>query len=597
MGAPMAAFSKDGKVLACTRPDGAPLLYDADSGETMRSFGDRAMRITALEFSPNGKFIAATVFSGGVRVFGVASGQELRAFDGRLGAPRGVLAFSPDGHILAASASENALRLWHVADARELLPQPGHLSSVQSVCFSRDGALIFTAANERAVRAWDRATGKEIARFEPKVGFAQQLSVGTGPRSFILAGFDGACEWGVADNKISQIRTWDHLKPLSGAAVSPDGKTLALAGDSAISVIDAAKGTSVRKLDDPKEAVGAKTQYRGLEFSPDGQLLAATTTLDPSIRVWNVATGQLVRKLNPRRGGIKTFAFSPDSRLMAAVASDDILLYEIASGQVRQHMAHKLAVGVRTLTYSPDGRYILAGMAKGGVKMFDVRTGSAAGQWDGGDDVQVLTISPDGGALASANADTTVALWAKAPWREAARPIEPLRLERTEIEVLWKLLALPDGVRAHQAIWVLAAARAESIPFLNENIKPDKTVSPKQVDQYVRDLDSANFEVRQKATLELEKLGADAEPHLRAAVSGKSSLEARRRMQEILARLKDMPSPEKLQLLRALEILELADSAESRRVLASLADGGADHWLTDSARRALERLGRAKSRE
>jgi uncharacterized protein with WD repeat len=96
-----------------------------------------------------------------------------------------------------------------------------------------------------------------------------------------------------------------------------------------------------------------------------------------------VARGnRLVRKLNPRRGAAwKTFAFSPDGRLMAAVASDDILLYEIATGQVRQHMAQKLAVGVRTLTYSPDGRQVLAGMFRGGVKIFDGALSRPSGFW------------------------------------------------------------------------------------------------------------------------------------------------------------------------------------------------------------------------
>jgi WD40 repeat protein len=55
-------------------------------------------------------------------------------------------------------------------------------------------------------------------------------------------------------------------------------------------VLDAVSGKFLSKLVDPKDGVGAKVMYRNLVFSPDGQLLAATT-IDSSIWVWHVATG------------------------------------------------------------------------------------------------------------------------------------------------------------------------------------------------------------------------------------------------------------------------------------------------------------------
>ena len=52
-------------------------------------------------------------------------------------------------------------------------------------------------------------------------------------------------------------------------------------------------------------------------FSPDGQLIAAAT--GSSVRLWDAATGRLVRELSPgEKGRVSSVAFSPtDNRLLA----------------------------------------------------------------------------------------------------------------------------------------------------------------------------------------------------------------------------------------------------------------------------------------
>ena len=50
-------------------------------------------------------------------------------------------------------------------------------------------------------------------------------------------------------------------------------------------------------------------------------------------------------------------------------------------------------------------------------------------------------------------------------------------------------------------------------------------------------------------------------------------------------------SPEELQLLRALEVLEMIGTAEARKVLERLARGAEECDLTREAKAALERLG------
>src|SRR5262249_15134394 len=92
-----------------------------------------------------------------------------------------------------------------------------------------------------------------------------------------------------------------------------------------------------------------------------------------------------------------------------------------------------------------------------------------------------------------------------------------------------------------------------------------------------------------KATQQLEKLGEAAVPGLQKALQGKLSLEARRRIEQILEKLQSWTG-QRLQTLRALEVLERLDPAASRPLVEKLARGAAEAWLTREAKAMLGRL-------
>jgi hypothetical protein len=128
------------------------------------------------------------------------------------------------------------------------------------------------------------------------------------------------------------------------------------------------------------------------------------------------------------------------------------------------------------------------------------------------------------------------------------------------------------------------------MPFLKANLHPAKSVRREQIDQWVRDLDDGVFEVRQKASAELEKLGELAEPALRRALENKPTLEQRRRIEPILAKLETaLPTGASLQALRAVRVLEHTATPEARQLLRELTTGAEGAWLTRDAKAALTR--------
>jgi WD40 repeat protein len=113
-------------------------------------------------------------------------------------------------------------------------------------------------------------------------------------------------------------------------------------------------------------------------FSPDGRLLASGSG-DDTIKLWEVASGSLVRTLSGHTDPVTSVAFSPDGRLLASGSYvRTIKLWEVASGSLVRTLSGHTSI-VFSVAFSPDGRLLASGGCKGG----DVMTDSALGceQW------------------------------------------------------------------------------------------------------------------------------------------------------------------------------------------------------------------------
>ncbi|HTU22320.1 MAG TPA: prenyltransferase/squalene oxidase repeat-containing protein [Gemmataceae bacterium] len=164
-------------------------------------------------------------------------------------------------------------------------------------------------------------------------------------------------------------------------------------------------------------------------------------------------------------------------------------------------------------------------------------------------------------------------------------------LKKRELTELFGLLGDEDFVTARRALRTLAASPKNSVPFLRTVLRPAPPLDVARVKRLIADLDDDSFAVRQQATAELEKLAEMVHPALRRALANKPSLEARRRIEQVLeATDLDKGTAAQRQAVRAVEVLVQAGSAETRRLLETLAGGAPEALLTRAAKNGLERL-------
>jgi WD40 repeat protein len=160
-------------------------------------------------------------------------------------------------------------------------------------------------------------------------------------------------------------------------------------------------------------------------FSPDGKRLASAS-LDNTVKLWHVDSGKEARTLE---GGQDCLAFSHDGKRLAAASNKDaslndftVKVWDVASGEVLFTRTEHIGP-VRSLAFSPDDKLLAsAAMAFPGpfglVKLWDVDRGREILPIKHTTPVQQVAFSPDGKSLAGVSWDGNVTLWNTANGQE-----------------------------------------------------------------------------------------------------------------------------------------------------------------------------------
>jgi hypothetical protein len=226
------------------------------------------------------------------------------------------------------------------------------------------------------------------------------------------------------------------------------------------------------------------------------------------------------------------------------------------------------------------------------IHLWDVLTGQErrqfAGHQSGGDErgtfaagVAVLTFTPDGHTLISGGGDTTILLWDV--YGSARQAHTQALAER------WRDLSA-DATKAHEAVGALIGVRGEAVSFLKDKLHAIQPCDAQRLARLISDLDSDDFDVRERAARELEQLRETAAAGMRKALDADPSAETRRRLVDLLQKLDNPPTGEALASLRGVEVLEMIGTPEAVDVLRGLAKGAPEARLTKAAKSAVARL-------
>jgi WD40 repeat protein len=293
-----------------------------NGGREVITFRPHSMSVTALAFTPDGRALASVSHDRMVKVWEV-SGLACRSLRWEVrGSSQGInhCQFSADGTELYTGGSDGCVRVWSAADGKPLREYDAgrnrrRYTAVFAFVLSRTGREVAWCGRTSGAGAYHVVVAKTGAMKVVRRIPAHADDV------MILAAYPGGFCSGSADRT---VKFWDSKSSrchrslkfrgtVRALAVSPDGTRVAVAGVASISAY-ALSGHGV---------AGKPVHFRGhakciecIEFSPDGTRLASAS-VDGTLRVWDVATGDCLRTFALKLGGLHWATFAPDGLTLA----------------------------------------------------------------------------------------------------------------------------------------------------------------------------------------------------------------------------------------------------------------------------------------
>jgi WD40 repeat protein len=602
------ALSRDGKTLATGGKDGTVRLSDLESGHEKAKLCTEGGTIWALAFAPNGKYLASAgdgLKPDGlsrrvrtVRLWDIEANKELKEPGGhglRLWRDRErsnfstayqgatCAAFSPDGTCLATAGIDGRVRFWDPATSKSLGAEAGDVSGVLAMAMTSSGKFLALATDDGKVRLFESRSGKEVRSLLSFENDVPALAFSPDGERLAAGGKDGVIHVLETSSGNEVATCKGHEAAVTRLKFSPDGKAiLTAAANSTLRLWDPVTG---------KELSGGtlEDQILAIGFTPDGKKVL-TGCDDCTVRSWDWEEIKVGHAVIEQRYPVAALALSADGSTLATAGVNDKIarLWDFTSGSsLLELVGHNDAVD--DVLFAPRGQTVVTASRDGTVRLWERTSGQVRGVLKGHlGEVNRLALARDGSLLASRSRDGTVLVWdALATTTEAL----PTKLGRDDLDKLWTDLGAEDAAVAWQALITLSRASEQCVPFVKEHVKPVSKEISERIKKLIADLDSEDFQAREKATDELAAIGSLAAEQLRNALKNSTSLEFKIRAEKLLAKM-DTPglSPEQLRFMRAIESLELIGDKPAKEYLKTLAGGMPESSVTRAAKETLARL-------
>jgi len=148
-----------------------------------------------------------------------------------------------------------------------------------------------------------------------------------------------------------------------------------------------------------------------IAISPDGRTLVSGSD-DYTVRVWSFLNGSLLGALTGHSRDVNAVAISPDGKLLVSGGEDrTIRLWSTNTGALLKTLA-EVAGMIKTIAISPDGKLLASGGLDNKTKLWSLRTGEYLQTFIGHiNPVHAIVFTPDGQTLITASKDKTIRLW------------------------------------------------------------------------------------------------------------------------------------------------------------------------------------------
>ncbi len=397
-----AAISPNGKFLAyAARGDNFVRVWNVDTGRQLLALKHNSAT-AGVAFNADGTKLATGSYDGTARVWELPSGTELERASHSGGAE--VVGFSPDGSRFAAGGIDGSVSVSEVsrADRPVSFDLP---SEIRSVAFSPDGRhfVIGTLSPHSSPLVRIAGVDGETVR---DIEFHGAPVI---DKLFFIDTNDVIAQWSDKLFLINVDRA--SVTPLpdapGDARVDSSGKTLAIQQNGLIKLYALPGFQQTTALAGPSSTL--------LRTAGEGRLLAFETNQPPNdffVDIWSASTKRRMSRIH-LPSEITRIAFNSSGSVLFTAENDNLQAWEVLTG--KQRFSLKASDDIDAIIPGPSS-VALATLTHGRLTVWDAQNGARLAELPDTGYLRAATFSPDGRYILAGYDENAAALWL---WRSA----------------------------------------------------------------------------------------------------------------------------------------------------------------------------------
>ncbi|MFP6762110.1 MAG: c-type cytochrome domain-containing protein, partial [Planctomycetaceae bacterium] len=418
------SFLPDNLRLASASADGSVRFWNLTDG-TAAGFVQTPSAVSDLTLLPGGRQMATAHADNFARYWDVPIGSVAPLTE--VSEKTTVIAVSPDRQFLATANAAGLIRVVDV-DCGQLLDisWQAHEGAIAALSFSAEGGLLASAGVDGVARVWTFETGEAAGKLGSGLQFGE-LRGSLGPLTAIALRRDGKeLTTGMSDGEVT---VWNLEVPARRSLA-------ALPEEPAVAVAETATEEAPGVTPPPLAPNGSAATAAAV--SPDGKLLAVSGTVEgrPAILVRDLATGELKTALTGHFDQINVLTFTADNRrLLSGSADQTARVWDLADAKFPEVISFGgHTASVTGVTFNSDGSLAATCAADNSVRLWNTTTGEVVQSFEGHTAAVVgIAMTPNNAQVITASADNTVRNWTAADGKSTRTITAPAAISHVAV--------------------------------------------------------------------------------------------------------------------------------------------------------------------
>ena len=192
------AYSPDGQTIVSGSGDRAIRIWNANTGENIRTLKGHTDWVNSVAYSPDSQTIVSGSNDRAIRIWNANTGENIRTLKGHTDSINSV-AYSSDGQTIASGSADKTIRIWNANTGENIRTLQGHTDTVNSVAYSSDGQTIASGGKDKTIRIWNVNTGENIRTLQGHTDTVNSVAYSSDGQTIASGGKDKTIRiWGVS---------------------------------------------------------------------------------------------------------------------------------------------------------------------------------------------------------------------------------------------------------------------------------------------------------------------------------------------------------------------------------------------------------------